>query len=83
MVEPRLQVQIAKKSVDYENHEEEWADFERNELLSLWEKEINLIEITEKLQRPKHQIIHALFESNVFEMNSQHQQIIEDYYASK
>jgi hypothetical protein len=83
MGEPRLQVQITKKSVDYENHEEEWADFERNELLSLWENKINLIEITEKLQRPKHQIIHALFESKVIEIKSQHHQIIKDYHTSK
>jgi hypothetical protein len=80
--DPKLQVQIDKKSVDYKNHEEEWTDPDRDELLSLWESGIDLIDITEKLERPKHQIINTLFELDVFEINLQYQQIIEDYYAS-
>lgn len=81
--DPKLKVQIEKKSVDYKNHDEEWTDTDRDELLSLWESGIDLIHITEKLERPKHQIINTLFELEVFEIDLQYQQIIRDYYASK
>ncbi len=83
LADPKLQIQIEKKSVDYKNHEEEWTDPDRNELLSLWESGFDLIEITEKLERPKHQIIHALFELEVFDLNLQHSKIIEKHYSSK
>ena len=81
--DPKLQVQIEKKSVDYKNHEEEWTDRDRNELLSLWESNIDLIDITERLERPKHQIILALFELEVFDLCLQYSEIIEKHYSSK
>jgi len=83
MAEPRLQIQIVKKSVEYKNHEEEWSAVERTQLLSLWEQSLNLLEITEKLQRPKHQIIHTLFELEQIILNNEHTGIIENYYSTK
>jgi hypothetical protein len=83
MAEPRLQIQIVKKSVEYKNHEEEWSAVERTQLLSLWEQSLNLLEITEKLQRPKHQIIHTLFELEQIILNNEHTRIIENYYSTK
>jgi DNA helicase-4 len=83
LADPKLQVQIEKKSVDYKNHEQVWTDPDRNKLLSLWESGIDLIDIMEKLERPKHQIINALFELDVFDLNLQHSKIIENYYSSK
>jgi len=83
MVEPRLQIQISKKSVDYENHEEEWTEPERVQLLSLWEQTLNLVDITEKLQRPKHQIIITLFELDQFELSDKHIKAVEEHYSLK
>ena len=83
MTEPRLQVEITKKSVEYENHEEEWSEGERSKLLSLWEQNLNLIDITEKLQRPKHQIIQTLFALDELSLISEHSKIIEEYHSIK
>jgi DNA helicase IV len=82
MTEPRLQVEIAKKSVEYENHEEEWSEGERSKLLSLWEQNLNLIDITEKLQRPKHQIIQTLFELDELNLLSEHSIVIQKYHSA-
>ena len=83
MAEPRLQVQIDKKSIEYENHEEEWSEPERAQLLSLWEESLSLVDITEKLKRPKHQIIHALFELEQIILNEKYQTTIQNYYSNK
>jgi DNA helicase-4 len=83
MAEPRLQVQISKKSVEYENHEEDWTGTEKAQLLSLWEQTLSLVDITEKLQRPKHQIIHVLFGLEKISLTSEHSKIIESYYYTK
>ncbi len=82
MTEPRLQVEIVKKSVEYENHEEEWSEGERSKLLSLWEQNLNLIDITEKLQRPKHQIIQTLFELDELNLLSEHSIVIKKYHSA-
>ena len=83
MAEPRLQIQISKKSVEYENHEEEWTEPERVQLLSLWEQTLSLVDITEKLQRPKHQIIITLFELDQFELSNKHIKAVEEHYSLK
>lgn len=83
MAEPRLQIQISKKSVEYENHEEEWTEPEMAQLLSLWEQTLSLVDITEKLQRPKHQIIITLFELDCFDMNDGHMKMVENHYTLK
>ena len=83
MAEPRLQIQIPKKSVEYENHEEEWTEPERVQLLSLWEQTLSLVDITEKLQRPKHQIIITLFELYQFELSNKHIKAVEEHYSLK
>jgi hypothetical protein len=83
MAEPRLQVQINKKSVEYENHEEEWSETERAELLSFWERSLSLVDITENLKRPKHQIIHALFELEQIILNEKYEITIQNYYSNK
>ena len=83
MAEPRLQIQISKKSVEYENHEEEWTEPEMVQLLSLWEQTLSLVDITEKLQRPKHQIIITLFELDCFDMNDGHMKMVENHYTLK
>ena len=83
MAEPRLQIQISKKSVEYENHEEEWTEPERVQLLSLWEQTLSLVDITEKLQRPKHQIIITLFELDQFELSDEHIKAVEEHYSLK
>ena len=82
MTEPRLQVEIVKKSVEYVNHEEEWSEIERGKLLSLWEQNLNLIDITEKLQRPKHQIVKTLFELDKLNLRSEHSVVIEEYHSA-
>ena len=83
MAEPRLQIQISKKSVEYENHEEEWTEPERVQLLSLWEQTLSLVDITEKLQRPKHQVIITLFELDCFEITELHVKMIEAHHNHK
>ena len=83
MAEPRLQIQISKKSVEYENHEEEWTEPERVQLLSLWEQTLSLVDITEILQRPKHQIIITLFELDQFELSNKHIKAVEEHYSLK
>ena len=83
MAEPRLQIQISKKSVEYENHEEEWTEPERVQLLSLWEQTLSLVDITEKLQRPKHQIIITLFELDQFELSNKHIKAVEEHHSLK
>ena len=83
MAEPRLQIQISKKSVEYEKHEEEWTEPERVQLLSLWEQTLSLVDITEKLQRPKHQIIMTLFELDAFELSNKHIKAVEEHYSLK
>ena len=83
MAEPRLQIQISKKSVEYENHGEEWTEPERVQLLSLWEQTLNLVDITEKLQRPKHQIIITLFELDQLELSEKHLKVVTDHYLLK
>lgn len=81
MVEPKLQISITKKSIEYENHEEEWTDTEKTALLSLWEKNLSLVEVTEKLKRPKHQVISTLFELDSFEFNHRYEEIIKNYHS--
>jgi DNA helicase-4 len=83
MSEPRLQAQINKKSVEYENHEEQWSESERAQLISLWERNLSLVDITENLKRPKHQIIHALFELEQIILNEKYEIIIQNYYSNK
>ena len=83
MAEPRLQIQISKKSVEYENHEEEWTEPERVQLLSLWEQTLGLVDITEKLQRPKHQIILKLFELDCFDLNDGHVKMVKNHHLLK
>jgi len=83
MAEPRLQIQISKKSVEYENHEDEWTEPQKVQLLSLWEQTLSLVDITEKLQRPKHQIIITLFELDQFELSDKHIKAVEDHYSLK
>lgn len=83
LAEPRLQIQIPKKSVEYENHEQEWTEPERVQLLSLWEQSLSLVEITEKLQRPKHQVISTLFELDQFELSDKHSKVVEEHYSLK
>ena len=83
MAEPRLQIQISKKSVEYEKHEEDWTERERVQLLSLWEQTLSLVDITEKLQRPKHQIIITLFELDQFELSDKHIKAVEEHYSLK
>ena len=83
MAEPRLQVDIVKKSVEYDNHDEEWTETERAQLLSLWEQTLSLVDITEKLQRPKYQVIFTLFELDQFEISDKHIKAVEDHYSLK
>jgi hypothetical protein len=83
MAEPRLQIQISKKSVEYENHEDAWTEPQKVQLLSLWEQTLSLVDITEKLQRPKHQIIITLFELDQFELSDKHIKAVEDHYLLK
>jgi hypothetical protein len=83
MAEPRLQIQILKKSVEYKNHEDDWTEPERLQLLSLWELDLSLLDITEKLQRPKHQIIMTLFDLDQFELTDLHIEAIEKHYFLK
>lgn len=83
MAEPRLQIQISKQSVEYENHEEEWTEPERDQLISFWEQTLGLVDITEKLQRPKHQIIIMLFKLGHFELSDKHIKAIEEHYSLK
>ena len=83
ITDPRLQIQITKKSVEYDNHEEEWTELEKDSLLSLWEQALSLVDITEKLQRPKYQVIIALFELNQFDLNETHIKAIKNHYSLK
>jgi hypothetical protein len=83
MAEPRLQILISKKSIEYENHEDEWREPQKDQLLSLWEQTLSLVDITEKLQRPKHQIIIMLFELDQFELSDKHIKAVEDHYSLK
>jgi hypothetical protein len=83
MAEPRLQIQISKKSVEYENHEDEWTEPQKVQLLSLWEQTLSLVDITEKLQRPKHQVIITLFELDQFELSDKHLKAVEEHYLLK
>ena len=83
MTEPRLQIHIPDKSVEYKNHEEEWTESERQHLLSLWTQNLSLVDITERLQRPKHQIINTLFELDQFELGDKHMKAVEKHYLLK
>jgi len=79
--EPRLCFQIDKRSVDYERHDQQWTDFEKEELLRMWRDNRDLLEITETLQRPKHHLILMLFDLNQFKLASQHVDVIERHYG--
>jgi DNA helicase-4 len=83
MADPRLQILVSKKSTEYKNHEQEWTQLEMNQLCSLWEQNLNLVEITEKLQRPKHQVIHTLFDLEIIAITEEHSKIVENYYSIK
>jgi translocation and assembly module TamA len=50
---------------------------------SLWEQALSLVDITEKLQRPKYQVIVALFELDQFELSDMHIKAVEDHYLLK
>ena len=80
MAEPRLQIQITKKSVEYGNYGNEWTESERTELRRFWKERLDLVEITEKLQRPKHQIIATLFEMDVFVFGQEHVRSVKDHH---
>lgn len=81
LVEPRLDFQIAKRSSVYERHDQQWTDVEREELLRLWREERELLEITETLQRPKHQLLLMLFELNQFKIGTEHVDVINKHYG--
>ena len=82
LTEPRLDFQIAKRSSDYERHDQQWTDVEREELLRLWRENCELVEITETLQRPKHQLVLMLFDLNQFKIGTEHLDVIDDHYAA-
>ena len=79
---PRTKEDI-NSCIEYENHEEEWTEPERVQLLSLWEQTLNLVDITEKLQRPKHQIILTLFELDCFDLNDGHVKMVKNHHLLK
>lgn len=81
LTEPRLNLQIDKKSSDYERHDQQWTDFEKIELLKMWKEECGLIEIMETLQRPKHQLILMLFDLKQFKLAQQHIRAIEHHHS--
>jgi DNA helicase-4 len=81
LAEPRLSFQIDKRSSDYERHDQEWTVVEKEELLGLWQDKCELLEITETLQRPKHQLILMLFDLNQFKIDTKHVDEINKYYA--
>ena len=83
MADPRLQIQITKKSVEYDNYENVWTESERVELLRFWKESLDLVEITEKLQRPKHQIIAKLFEMDVFVFGQEHISSVKYHHLEK
>lgn len=81
--EAKVQIKDEKKSTEYVNHDQKWTTNDKNRIVSLWEKNVNLSEIVEEIQRPKYQIIYILFELNKIDLGTKHEKIIEDYYASK
>jgi len=78
--EPRLNFQPNKRSVDYEKHDQEWSDSEKEKLLRMWREEYDLLAITENLQRPKHHLIFMLFELKQFKLGTQHVEAIERHH---
>ncbi len=83
LTEPRLDFQIAKRSSDYERHDQQWTDVEREKLLRLWRENCELLEITETLQRPKHQLVLMLFDLNQFKIGTEHLDVINEHYAAE
>ena len=72
-----------KKSVDYSKHDEAWNAEESNRLNALWQGDSNIIDITEIMQRPKHQIISELFDIGLIDIDSRHKEIVISYHSSK
>lgn len=77
----KLKITDEKKSTEYANHNQEWSTSERSQVAKLWEENQNLLEIIEKLKRPKYQIIYMLFELQKIDLKIEHIEIIKDYYA--
>lgn len=72
-----------KKSIDYSKHDEPWNVAESNKLKLLWENNTDITDITEALQRPKHQIISELFDIGAVTIDSIHKKNVNSYHKSK
>jgi DNA helicase-4 len=80
---PRLQFRPLKMSKSYARHGEGWTKSECDELKRLWESEISLLNLCEKLQRPKLGVTYKLLEMGIISMNKDTLKEVEKFYRKK
>jgi hypothetical protein len=70
-------------SKSYARHGEGWTKSECDELKRLWESEISLLNLCEKLQRPKLGVTYKLLEMGIISMNKDTLKEVEKFYRKK
>jgi hypothetical protein len=80
---PRLQFRPLKMSKSYARHGKDWTNSECDELKRLWASEISLLNLCEKLQRPKLGVTYKLLEMGFISMNKETLKVVEKFYAKK
>ena len=79
----RLQFRPLKMSKSYARHGEGWTKSECDELKRLWESEISLLNLCEKLQRPKLGVTYKLLKMGIISMNKDTLKEVEKFYRKK
>ena len=80
---PRLQHKPLKMSKSYAKYGEPWNKADIEELLRLWNSEMGLLNICEKLQRPKLGVTYKLLELNEIAMNKDVRTYVEQAHTKK
>jgi DNA helicase-4 len=80
---PRLQHKPLKMSKSYAKYGEPWNKADIEELLRLWNSEMGLLNICEKLQRPKLGVTYKLLELNEIAMNKDVRTYVEQAHIKK
>lgn len=80
---PRLQFKPLKMSKSYARHGEAWTKEELAELLRLWNSDMGLLNLCEKIQRPKLGVTYKLLEMKVISMSPDVMNEIEKSYKPK
>ena len=76
MTSPRLTGKPIRKSAEYSQNGKTWADGELRQLEELWDGEFGIVEICDKLERPKAGVLQKLLELNLVPITNETKAVV-------